>query len=39
MEVHENPDNAMGDAPNMLDIDSFPKLAEQLMALHQLIRN
>jgi 2-dehydro-3-deoxyphosphooctonate aldolase (KDO 8-P synthase) len=39
MEVHENPDNAMCDGPNMLDIDSFPKLAEQLMALHQLIRN
>ena len=38
MEVHENPDKALCDGPNMLSIKEFPALAKQLMELHSLVR-
>lgn len=38
MEVHENPDRALCDGPNMLKLDEFPILATKLMKIHQLIR-
>ncbi len=38
MEVHENPDKALCDGPNMLSLEEFPILAEQLMELHRLVR-
>ncbi len=39
MELHEDPESALCDGPNMLSIDSFPVLAAKLTALHQLINN
>jgi 2-dehydro-3-deoxyphosphooctonate aldolase (KDO 8-P synthase) len=38
MEVHEDPDKALCDGPNMLSLEEFPVLAEQLMELHSLVR-
>ena len=38
MEVHEDPDRALCDGPNMLSIEEFPVLAKQLMELHSLVR-
>jgi 2-dehydro-3-deoxyphosphooctonate aldolase (KDO 8-P synthase) len=38
MEVHEEPEKALCDGPNMLSIEEFPVLAEQLMELHRLVR-
>ncbi len=38
MEVHEDPDKALCDGPNMLSLEEFPILAEQLMELHRLVR-
>lgn len=37
MEVHENPDNAPCDGPNMLPLEKFAVLAQRLTELHQLI--
>ncbi len=37
MEVHEDPDKAPCDGPNMLKIDDFEILAKQLMEVNQLI--
>ncbi len=37
MEVHEEPEKALCDGPNMLSIEEFPVLAEQLMELHSLV--
>ena len=37
MEVHEEPEKALCDGPNMLSIEEFPGLAEQLMELHSLV--
>ena len=39
MEVHEEPDKALCDGPNMLSLEEFPVLAEQLMELHSLVRS
>jgi len=38
MEVHEEPEKALCDGPNMLSLEEFPVLAEQLMELHSLVR-
>jgi len=38
MEVHEDPDKGLCDGPNMLRLEEFPVLAEQLMELHTLVR-
>ena len=38
MEVHEDPDKAPCDGPNMLKLDEFSVLAEQLMELGRLVR-
>ena len=38
MEVHEDPDKALCDGPNMLSLEEFPGLAKQLMELHILVR-
>lgn len=38
MEVHENPDEAPCDGPNMLPIEKFSVLAERLMELRDLIK-
>ncbi len=38
IEVHEEPDKALCDGPNMLRLDSFADLAKQLMELSQLVR-
>lgn len=38
MELHENPDKALCDGPNMLSLEEFPVLAKQLMELHSLVR-
>lgn len=38
MEVHEDPDKAPCDGPNMLKLDEFSVLAEQLMELSRLVR-
>lgn len=38
MEVHEEPGKALCDGPNMLSLQEFPLLAEQLMELHSLVR-
>jgi len=38
MEVHENPDEAPCDGPNMLPIEKFTILAERLMQLSDLIK-
>ncbi len=38
MEVHEDPDKAPCDGPNMLPLERFPVLAERLMELSRLIK-
>ncbi len=38
MEVHENPDKAPCDGPNMLPIEKFSELARRLMELHKLVK-
>jgi 2-dehydro-3-deoxyphosphooctonate aldolase (KDO 8-P synthase) len=38
MEVHEDPDKALCDGPNMLPLDEFPVLAKQLMELSRLVK-
>lgn len=38
MEVHERPDSALCDGPNMLSLDSLPDLAGKLMELNRLVR-
>lgn len=38
MEVHENPDEAPCDGPNMLPLDRFAVLAKQLMELSRLVK-
>jgi len=38
MEVHENPESAMCDGPNMLSLDSFPALAMKLIAINKLVK-
>lgn len=38
MEVHEDPEKALCDGPNMLPLDRFPDLAKRLMELNQLVK-
>jgi len=38
MEVHECPERALCDGPNMLDINTFPDLAERLKELNRFCR-
>jgi len=38
MEIHENPDKAPCDGPNMLPIEKFSELAGRLMELHKLVK-
>lgn len=38
MEVHESPDKALCDGPNMLSLDSFPAFVKELMELNSLVR-
>ena len=38
MEVHEDPDNAPCDGPNMIYLDQMPKLIETLMAFDALAK-
>ena len=38
MEVHENPDKALCDGPNMLNIESFFALAKKLTELNKLVK-
>jgi 2-dehydro-3-deoxyphosphooctonate aldolase (KDO 8-P synthase) len=39
MEVHEDPDKALCDGPNMLPIDEFPFLAMKLMEISRIVKN
>ncbi len=39
MEVHENPDKAPSDGPNMLRLKDLPALLERLLKLHQAVRH
>jgi 2-dehydro-3-deoxyphosphooctonate aldolase (KDO 8-P synthase) len=38
MEVHENPDKALCDGPNMLDLEGFFDLAKKLVELNRLVK-
>lgn len=38
MEVHENPDKALCDGPNMLSLENFYVLAKKLVELNKLVR-
>ncbi|RJQ46095.1 MAG: 3-deoxy-8-phosphooctulonate synthase [Nitrospiraceae bacterium] len=38
MEVHKDPDKALCDGPNMLDLEGFTELAKKLVELHQLVK-
>lgn len=37
IECHENPDYAPSDGPNMIEIDTLPKLLKQLKDIHTLV--
>ncbi len=37
MEVHPQPEKALSDGPNMLDVESFKRLTEVLLKLHRFI--
>ena len=37
IEVHENPDKAPSDGPNMLKLDDLPKLLSEVMAIREAI--
>lgn len=39
MEVHEDPDSAMCDGPNMLGLDSFQEIAMKLMEINKLVKS
>ena len=38
MEVHEDPDHALCDGPNMLSLEGFYKLAERLVELNNVVK-
>jgi 2-dehydro-3-deoxyphosphooctonate aldolase (KDO 8-P synthase) len=38
MEVHQDPDNAPSDGPNMVRLKDFPALLEQLVAIDQIVK-
>ena len=37
-EVHDDPDNAPCDGPNMLHLDTFPAILDRILAIDQLVR-
>ena len=39
MEVHDDPDSALSDGPNMISLDEVPALLERLVALDKLTRS
>ena len=39
MEVHEDPDHAPSDGPNMLSLKELPRLLERLLRLRQVVKN
>jgi 2-dehydro-3-deoxyphosphooctonate aldolase (KDO 8-P synthase) len=39
MEVHDDPDSALSDGPNMLPLDGLPSLLDTLLRLHELVRS
>ncbi len=38
MEIHESPDKALCDGPNMLSLDDFPSLIRELKEVSQIVR-
>jgi len=38
LEVHPEPDRALCDGPNSLDLDRFPALVTQLIAIDQIVK-
>ena len=38
MEVHQDPDNAPSDGPNMVRLKDFPSLLEQLVAIDRIVK-
>jgi len=38
MEVHENPDRAPSDGPNMVKLKDFPALLEQLVEIDAVVK-
>ena len=38
MEIHDNPDNAPCDGPNMIEIDTLPELLAEIKAIDALVR-
>jgi 2-dehydro-3-deoxyphosphooctonate aldolase (KDO 8-P synthase) len=38
MEVHESPDRALCDGPNMVSLDAFPRLARKLVQLNDVVK-
>ncbi|MEY3211044.1 MAG: hypothetical protein RIT28_1525 [Pseudomonadota bacterium] len=39
MEVHDDPDSALSDGPNMLPLDGLPSLLDTLLRLHAVVRS
>ena len=39
MEVHDDPDSALSDGPNMLPLDGLSSLLDTLLRLHELVRS
>lgn len=39
MEVHDDPDSALSDGPNMLRLDGLPSLLDTLLRLHEVVRS
>ena len=38
-EVHDDPDHAPCDGPNMLPLDEFPRILDRILAIDRLVRN
>jgi 2-dehydro-3-deoxyphosphooctonate aldolase (KDO 8-P synthase) len=38
-EVHDDPDHAPCDGPNMLHLDDFPRILDRILAIDNLVRN
>jgi len=39
MEVHQDPDNAPSDGPNMIPLSNLEKLLKQLIEIDKIIKN
>jgi 2-dehydro-3-deoxyphosphooctonate aldolase (KDO 8-P synthase) len=37
LEVHDDPDNAPSDGPNMIKLDDFEKVIEKIVAIKEVI--